>query len=362
MQSIRKKSFAAEQLARQKKKNPATIAIIMLAVVIALGAVGYALYVRFGEKEELSETVAPVTEEKPSIAVLSLYDSTPKRDKEYICAGIADAIILALQHVKALDVISRNSSFVFKGENRNLRAIGDSLNVEYVLEGSLYMEGNNWRITTQLIKASKDIHVWGDKYDFEEGNLFAIQDSISLAIVDALKIELLGKEKTAIEKRYTENTEAYDLYLLGRYYFNTNRKKGFEYFQQAIKKDQNFALAYTGIADYYSWFGWAAHSLPPEDTFPKAKEAAEKALEIDETLAEALTSLAWINLLYDWDWSAAERRFKKAITLNPSYAKAHHGYYEYLMIMGRFDEALAEIKQAQALNPLPGGSFSCAGL
>ncbi|MFC1528695.1 tetratricopeptide repeat protein [Candidatus Latescibacterota bacterium] len=358
MHSIRKPSHAAEELERRKKASPNKSIIVGLVVLIVVMA-GYVLYVWFGTKEESTETVAPPVEEtiekKPSIAVLSLYDSTPKRDNEYRCEGIADAIILALQHVKDLDVKSRNSSFVFKGENKNIRAIGDSLNAEYVLEGSLYIEDNAWRITTQLIKATDDSHIWGDTYDFKEANLFAVQDSISLAIVNALKIMLLGEEKEAIEKRYTENPEAYELYLRGRYNWNKRGekelRKGIQLFQQAIDIDSTYALAYVGIADCYDGLGsW--QYMPSDEAFSKAKTFASKALEIDNTIAEAYVSLATANMWYYWDWNAVQINLDKALELNPSYETVYLRYANFYRATGKFDAALESIQRAHELDPL----------
>jgi len=355
MQSIRKKSFAAEQLARQKKKNPVTIVAIVIAVVFFIGVIGYALYMRFGEKEEPIDTSITIPKGKPSVAVLSLYDSTPQRDKEYMCEGIADAIILALQHVKAMDVKSRNSSFVFKGENRNLRAIGDSLKADYVLEGSLYNEGNIWRITTQLINASEDVHVWGDKYDFEEGNLIAIQDSISLAIVEALKIELLGEEKAAVIKHPTNNIEAYKLVLMGWYLASrtssdADYEKVLDCYQQAVSLDPDFALAHVSIAWLYNYWGRKGYK-PREEAFPKARIVLDTAYKIDKEIPEYYIVLAEIRLWDEWDWTAAEREYKRAIMLNPGNSNAHREYARFLRMMGRYDEAIEEIEKTQKIDP-----------
>ena len=354
MASALKKSFAAEQLKlREKRKSHKHwILLAVLGVVVAAG--GYVLYTRFGVKEEPApETPAPVTEiapvERKSIAVLPFADMSPEGDQEWFCDGIAEEIINALTKVAGLSPIARTSAFSFKGKQMDVREIGKQLTVEYVLEGSLRKEGNRLRVTAQLIKADDGSHIWSDRYDRNIESIFAIQDEISLAIVDTLKVRLLEKEKAAIVKRPTENLEAYNLYLKGLYYGNLT--KAFVYYQQAVNKDPDFALAYAGISMFYSAIGTRGDS-PPDAVYPVARAAAEKALEIDDTIAEAHTSLALVSLYNDWDWPATENSLKRAVELNPGYAVAHHWYSVYLRIMGRFEEALPEAKRAQELIPL----------
>jgi tetratricopeptide (TPR) repeat protein len=186
-------------------------------------------------------------------------------------------------------------------------------------------------------------------------DVFAIQDEISLAIVDKMKVKLLGEEKAALVKRYTDNLEAYNLYLKGRYFWNRRSEeglqRGIEFFQQSIEKDPSYALPYAGIADCYNILGWYGY-IPPKKAFPRAKAAAEKSLEMDDTLVETRTSLAAVREFYDWDWLAAEREYKRAIECNPSYAPVHHRYAEYLSYMGRHEESISEVKRAQELDPL----------
>ncbi len=355
MQSIRKKSFAAEQLAKRQKKNPITIAVIVVAMVIAIGAVGYALYVRFGEKEVPTETVAPEQEQIKSIAVLPFVDMSPNKDQEWFCDGISDAILNALTHIGNLRVPGRTSSFSFKGKDTNFAEIGRQLNVESVLEGSIVKSGNRLRITAQLIKADDGFHLWSETYNRETEDVFPLIEEISLKIVEALKIDLLSNEKAAIEKRYTENIEAYNLYLQGRYYWNQRTeeglKKAIELFQQAVEQDPTFALAYAGLADSYNLLSLYG-PFPANEVMPKAKASALKALEIDNTLAEAYTSLAFYRFSYEWDWEGADIEFKKAIELNPGYPTAHHWYAEYLSATGKLNESIAEMKRALELDPL----------
>jgi tetratricopeptide (TPR) repeat protein len=215
--------------------------------------------------------------------------------------------------------------------------------------------GNRLRISAQLINVEDGYHLWSERYDREIADVFAIQDDISQAIVTALKIKLGIEEKAALVKRYTDDIEAYNLYLRGRYYWNKRTMEGInrsvEYFKQAIEINPTYALAYSGLAESYIEFGeW--YIYPSKEVYPKARTAALKALEIDDELAEAHCALAMIKRDYDWDWSGAEREFKRAIELNPNYPTAHQWYADYFLTMGRTKEAIAEAKRAQELDPL----------
>jgi len=309
---------------------------------------------------------------KPSIAVLPFRDMSPQKDQDYFCEGMAEELINALTKIEGLHVAARTSAFQFKGKDLNVRKIGEELGVKTVLEGSVRKAGDRLRITAQLINISDGYHLWSEKYDRDIEDIFAIQDEISLAIVDNLKLKLLRKEKAQLIKRYTEDQEAYTLYLKGRYFWNRRYEggllKGIEYFQKAIEKDPSFASVYTGIADCYCVMGlydW----IPPKEAYPKAKAATLRALEIDNALPEAHASLGWIKMFYDWDWAAAEKAFQRAIELNPNYATAHEWYAMFLAPMERFDEAISELKKAQELDPLSliiqamgGYVYSFAGL
>ncbi|GAH60327.1 unnamed protein product, partial [marine sediment metagenome] len=240
-----------------------------------------------------------------------------------------------------------------------------------VLEGSVRKSGNRLRITAQLINVADESHLWSEKYDREMEDVFAIQDEISLAIVGALKVKLLKTEKAAIVKRHTEDLEAYNLYLKGNYYWQMMTAEGFEKaiecFEQALKKDLDYALAYCGIANTYyaiSYYG----NVPPNEAYPRAKEYAKKALEIDNTLAEAHSVLGFINMNYEWNWKEAEREYKQALQLNPNYALTHVWYSFLLTFTERHEEAIYEAKRAQELDPLSdflrahvGIAFSFAG-
>jgi serine/threonine protein kinase len=289
-----------------------------------------------------------------SIAVLPFADLSPHRDQEYFCDGIAEELINALTKIANLKVASGSSAFQFKGKGHDIQEVGEKLNVKTVLEGSVRKAGNRLRITAELVNVSDGYHLWAEKFDCEMQDIFAIQDEISLTIVDKLKVKLLREEKEKLIKRHTQDVVAYNLYLKGRYFWNKRAKQGFskaiEYFEQAIAKDPRFSLAYSGLADTYNLLGFYCH-LAPHNTFPKAKTAALKALEIDDTVPEAYASLGFANLYYDWNWQAARNNFLKAIALGPGYATAHHWYAEYLVVMGRMDEALEEARQALECDP-----------
>jgi serine/threonine protein kinase/Tfp pilus assembly protein PilF len=302
-------------------------------------------------KEDLS-----AKKPQPSIAVLPFVNMSPDPENEYFSDGLAEEIINALSKLEGLHVVARTSAFRFRGKSLDIREIGKQLNVSTVLEGSVRKAGNKLRVTAQLINVADGYHLWSERYDRELEDVFVIQDEISLAIVDKLKVKLLGDEKEKMLKRYTQNLEAYDLYLKGRYHWNRRTpealKKAMVHFEQVIQKDPNYALAYTGLADCYSMLA-QVYVLTPKEAFSKAKALAQKALEIDETLAEAHTSLAFALSSFDWDWGGAEREFRKAIELNPNYATAHQWFALGLLVnLGRTSEAIEEIKKALELDPL----------
>jgi TolB-like protein len=303
--------------------------------------------------KSLGETVGSVTlgkkisaqESKPSIAVLPFRDMSPQKDQEYFCDGIAEELINALVKLEGLRVAARTSAFQFKDRDSDIKEIGEQLEVKTILEGSVRKSGNRLRITAQLINIEDGFHLWSEKYDRDLKDIFAIQDEISLAIVDVLKVKLLGDEKAKLVKKHTADQQAYNLYLQGRYFwsrrFEGGLQKAIDYFQQSIVKDSGYAHPYVGIADCFNilaYFGF----MPPMDGFPKAKAAAMKALEIDGSLGEAHASLGWIKTFFEWDFTAAEMEFQRAFSLNPKYATAHEWYALLLAVLGKFDEALAE--------------------
>jgi len=298
---------------------------------------------------------------KPSIAVLPFTNLSADPAQDYFCDGMAEEIINSLAQVDGLRVVARTSAFSFKGRQADIREIGKQLNVNTMLEGSVRKAGARVRITAQLVNVFDGYHLWSEKYDRDVGQLccpediFAIQDEISLAIVDNLKVTLFSEEKAKLVKRHTRDLDAYNLYLKGRYFWNKRTeeslKRSIQYFQQAMEKDRDYALAYAGLADSYILL--AEYSfLRPKEAFSKAKAAAMKALQIEGALAEAHTSLGFIKTLNDWDWMGAEKEFKQAIESNPGYATAHQWYAEHLTMTGQYAQAIPEFKRAQELDPL----------
>ncbi len=288
----------------------------------------------------------------PSIAVLAFEDLSPERDQAHFCGGLQESIILALKQARNLRVPATTS--LFEGKPRDYRQIGQKLKVKTVLDGSVQRVEDKLRITAKLIDIADESIIWAHQFDREQENIFSILDTISMTIVDRLKVNLMGGEETKIIKRYTEDSEAWHLYSRGRHHWNKRTKDGFEtaidYFNLAIKQDPSYALAHVGLADCYNCLGYYSHQEPNE-VFPKAKKAALDALNIDRTLAEAHASLGYTATFYEWNWERAESEFKQAIALNPNYATAHHWYAGFLSIVERHDESLVEWKQAQKLDP-----------
>jgi TolB-like protein/Tfp pilus assembly protein PilF len=289
-----------------------------------------------------------------SIAVLPFANMSDDPDQDYFCDGMTEEIINALTQIESLKVIARTSVFAFKDKHMDMREIGNKLEVETLLEGSIRKADNRIRITAQLIKADDGSHLWSEKFDRELEDIFAIQDEISLAIVDNLKVQLLGEEKEAIVKHHTENLEAYNLLLKGIFQIKMSTAKGIdkaeEYFEQALEKDPNYAKAYYGLASVNvssTVFG----RIPPKDAYPKANEYINKALEIDNTLPEAHSMLGIINYNYYWKWKKAELHFKKALQMNPNSSIIHITYSHLLTCTGRHEEAISEAKLAQELDP-----------
>ncbi len=313
-----------------------------------------------GEAEiaEESKIDIPASEERTfqnSIAVLPFKDMSPHRDQDYFCEGLAEELINALTQVKDLKVAARTSSFSFKGKDTDIREIGKILNVGTVLEGSVQKSGNRLRITTQLIDISDGYHLWSERFDRTADNVFAIQDEISMAVVDKLKGELLEEDKEKITKRYTADKDALNLFLKGRYFFNQRFQgsmiKAVDFFQRAIDRDHDYALPYVGIADVFNILGqWSF--IHPKDAYTTSKAMLQKAMEIDSTLSEAYSSLGFLTMGYEWDFPSAEDYLRRSIELNPQNALAHGWYGEMAATMGRKEEAIAEAEKAIECDPL----------
>jgi eukaryotic-like serine/threonine-protein kinase len=287
------------------------------------------------------------------LAVLPFVNGSTDANADYLSDGISESLINSLSQLPNLKVMCRDSAFRYKGKETDAETVGRELGVRAVLKGRVTQRGDSLTISAELIDATDNSHIWGQQYNRKPSDIFAVQEKIAKEITKALRLRLTGQEEKRLAKSYTANPEAYQDYLKGRYWWNKFSEdglyKGIEYFQQAIAKDRTYALAYAGLADCCTLLG---RFVPPKEAFPRAKEAAQKALELDDTLAEAHTSLALIKNHYDWDWSGADREFQRAIALNPGYATAHQVYGIALTWMGRFEEALREFKRALDLDPL----------
>ena len=320
---------------------------IVVAAVLALTAVAVIAYLR-GRKSEVSID---------SIAVLPFENRSADAETEYLSDGLAESLIYRLSQLPNLKVTPTSVAFQYKGKETNAIKAGNDLGVSAVLSGRITQRGDNLTISAELVDVRSNKLLWGEQYDRKMSDLLSTQREIAREIVEKLKLKVSGEEK-GLAKHYTENNEAYQLYLRGRFYWNKRTEEGMtkslEYFQQAIERDPTFALAYSGLADAYDLLGApdAAAGMPPDEAMPKAKAAALKALEIDDTLAEPHVSLAHVKYYYDHDFETAEREYKRAIELNPNYSTAHQWYGVYLMSLGRFDEALTQMRRAQELDPL----------
>ncbi len=331
-----------------KRSASLKLGTILLSLIGAFIFSGFRDVLPSKDRKEMEPAV------KPSIAVLPFVNMSPDKSQEYFSDGIAEEILNALARVEGLRVAARTSSFNFKDRNRDIPTIGERLGVDTVLEGSVRREGNTVRITAQLINVADGFHLWSDTYDRELKSVFAIQDEISRAIVNALKVKLVGETSAPLVEIATPNMEAYELYLKGRFFWNqrgAGLKKAVSFFEQALEKDSRYAHAHAGLADTYSLFGFYGN-LPPDEAFPKAKRAALTALEINSGIVEAHGSLGVVRLLYEKDWIAAGNEFKRAIEINPQYIPARYWYALYLSMRGRFDEAIIEGELALRADPL----------
>lgn len=296
----------------------------------------------------------PTTNAEKSIAVLPFTDMSQAKDQEFFSDGLTEDIITQLAKIKAFKVTSRTSVMQYKNNTKSIKQIGQELGASHILEGSVQHSGDQVRITAQLINTSTDEHLWAESYDRSMKDIFSIQTDIATQIANALKAKLSPEEQLRIEKKYTNNTEAYQLYLQGRYYWNQRLagpvRKSIDYFKQAIAKDSSYALAYAGLGDAYLMLG-VYSVLKPNESFPIGKSYAEKALQLDPTLAEAYSTLLDISIHYDWDLAAAEKYFQKAVEVNPQYANAYHWHSEVLILRKQFEEAIRETHAALEIEP-----------
>jgi eukaryotic-like serine/threonine-protein kinase len=291
-----------------------------------------------------------------AIAVLPFVNVGADPNIEYLADGVTEGIISSLSRVPELRVMARSTVFSYKGRDINAQKVGKELNVDAVLMGRVAQRGDTLTIQTDLVNVADGSELWGDQFNRKVSDLIAMQGDISKEIYDNLRPRIVGaEESTQVAKHDTENSEAYQLYLQGLFYWNKWTEEGFrkatDYFNQAVEKDPNYAQAYAGLADTYNFLGESGY-MAPRQVWQNAKSAAMHAVKLDDTLPEAHISLALVRESYDWDWAGAESEFKRAIQLNPNNAPAHQWYGDFLTRMGRFDEARVELKKAQELDPL----------
>jgi TolB-like protein/Flp pilus assembly protein TadD len=364
--------FTPEGIVRESEIDPSKsiarktgrkiVAITVVLAVIAAGLLAFQLVGRDRWSRQSQESEGPPTAAgsppipPKSIAVLPFDNLSRDPDNAYFCEGVQDEILTRLAKVSDLKVISRTSTQQFKSAPENLPRIAKQLGVAHILEGSVQKANDQVRVNVQLVNGLNDAHLWADTYDRKLNDIFAVESEIAKTIADTLQAKLTGSEQQAIAARPTENTEAHQLYLKGRFFWNkrttSDLMKSIDYFEQAIAIDPHYALAYAGVADGYVLLpGYTAGA--PRDCYPKAITAAKKALELDDTPAEAHTTLGMALWSYEFDFEQANREFQRAIELNPNYATGHQQYGNVtLSALGRFDEAIAESKRAVELDPL----------
>ena len=341
----------AERVAPPERRRR-TRAPVLIAASLAVALAAVVLWVILRRETRPQNQAPPIR----SVAVLPLKNLTDDPANEYFSDGITESLITALSRIEGLKVISRGSVFRFKGRETDPREAGKLLGVEAVLEGSVRKDANSVRVLVRLVSVEDGSVLWtGDTYERALGDIFALQDEIARSLAGGLRVRLSGEGERALARRYTGDVEAYELYLKGRFFWNKRSEEGLrksvEYFERAIARDPGYALAYAGLSDSYAVLNLYG-SAQQKDSFPRAKAAAEKALAIDETLAEAHNALAYVLEQYEWDWAGAEREYKRAIELDPNYATAYQYYSEYLALLGRTEESVAHIRRAHELDPL----------
>jgi TolB-like protein/Flp pilus assembly protein TadD len=353
-EGIKRTATADAMPASAKPKKYVWLYVVVIGAVVSIGLFFLG---RYSAQNASGAARAGVSElPQKSIAVLPFDNLSRDPDNAFFAEGVQDEILTRLAKVADLKVIARTSTQRFKSVPDDLQQIAKQLGVINILEGSVQRAGDQVRVNVQLINAVTDAHLWAETYDRKLTDIFAVESEIAKTVADTLQAKLTGSEQHALAARPTENTQAHQLYLKGRFFWNkrtgNDLKKSIDYFEQAIVADPNYALAYAGVADAYVLLpGYSGGN--PRDCYPKAIAAAKKALELDDTLAEARTSLALAIWYYDFDFSQANREFQRAIELNPNYAIAHQQYgNNTLSAIGRFNDAIAEGKRAVELDPL----------
>jgi eukaryotic-like serine/threonine-protein kinase len=324
--SAARATSSAEYIVSEIKRHKTSAGVALAALVIGLALAAYFYFLR-SSKAAID-----------SIAVLPFINASTDPNTEYLSDGITDSLINRFSQLPNLRVMSRDSVFRYKGREAAAQSAGRELRVQAVLTGRVIQHADNLSISVELVDVGDNSHIWGEQYNRKLSDLITLQEQIAKEVSEKLKLRLTGEEQKQLTKRYTENTDAYQLYLKGRYFWNKRTaeedQKSIEYVNQAIEKDPNFALAFVGLADVYAALPFDSDT-PPREAFPKARAAATRALAIDDKLAEAYTSLASVKINYDWDFSGAEADLKRAIALNPNYEIVHQRYARYLSVMGR---------------------------
>jgi serine/threonine-protein kinase len=346
-------SFEAPAERKRRRWIWGGIAVALIAAIAVLASR------QFTGPSRDNSTTRPLedsaTRTRRSIAILPFVNDTGDQNAEYLSDGITETLINALAQVPGLRVMSRTSVFHYKGKPANPVSVGKELRVSAVVVGRIEMIGERLVISAELVDTSDNALIWGNRYQTTRSDLFGVQESMASEIARMLRLQLTGRQQQLLAKRHTTDPRAYELYLKGRFQWNKRSAEGIyraiEYFNQAIEIDPQYALAYAGLADCYNLLDiWA--NLPTSETFPRAKSAAQKALAIDDQLAEAHTSLAYAIHTYEWNWDEAEREYRRAIELNPNYATARQWYAEFLTANGRFDEAEAQGLKALEIDPM----------
>lgn len=332
------------------RRGRVLIASSLIALIVLTG--GYYLFTRNAKRARA--TTAADSQIK-SIAILPFKSLGSDGTDEYLGLGMADALITKLSSIRQINVRPTSSILRYKNAEQDPSAAGRELGVDSVLDGRVQKSGDHIRVTVQLVRASDGSPLWGDTFDEKYTDIFGVEDRISEELVQALLPTITDTQKQQLIKHYTEDTEAYQSYIKGRYYWNKRTtddiKKAISYYEDAIIQDPNYALAYAGLADSYATLG-ILDNVPAQEMMPKARSAAMKALELDDGLAEAHAALAYVKHRFEWDLAGAEREFKRAIELNPKYPTAHQWFGWYLISLSKFDDALAEFQRAQQLDPL----------
>lgn len=323
-----------------------------LAVVVVPLVIGAGVWYRVRAKNDLAER-------RVMLAVLPFENLSGNPDQEYFSNGLTEEMITQLGRLEPdrLGVIARTSAMQYKNGRKDTRQIADELGVDYILEGSVRREGDRVRVTAQLIQARDRSHLWAEDYDRDLRDILALQSEVAGAIAQQIRVKLTPQQHARLGQAAPVNAEAYENYLKGRFFWNKRTVEGhqraIEFFERALALDPNYEPAYAGLADAYALLGsWPNAVLPRRDAMTRAREAAQKALAFDESLADAHASLGFVKMHYDWDFSGAEHEFLRAIALNPGYATAHHWYAYDLVALGRLEEAVAEIRRAQKADPL----------